>query len=141
MAINPRQITLEFKRNLLVPIIFLIVLWFFVFGVVQCVKGRLTSDSKFCYDCSDIRKDRDLVITSGDTVRMRTGEVHEYESILIQKGGVLEFYGDQPAWTTLRCKKDFKLQGKIVFTGFDPDSYDVRLDRVTTSINGTRIYE
>ncbi|MEI9919657.1 MAG: hypothetical protein WDO14_12765 [Bacteroidota bacterium] len=133
-----RQIIREVKQGALYTVFFVAVIVLCTLGVLFIIDLAGTPDAE---GCSDIPDGHDLIISSGDTYKLAAGEVHEYESILIQKGGVLEIYGDKPTWTTLRCKGDFQLQGKIVFTGFNPDYYNTQLPRIVKSRDGSQVFE
>jgi hypothetical protein len=60
-----------------------------------------------------------LIVRSGYPVRLPAGQKLEYETILIHKGAVLEFYGDTPAWTQIICYGNFRLEGTIRSKGFE----------------------
>jgi hypothetical protein len=78
---------------------------------------------KYDPQCDNIPSDRGpLIIKSGSTISLRAGGTYEYSSILVHKGGILEFVGDKPTWTYLKSKGNFRLEGTIRAVGYTDTS-------------------
>lgn len=88
--------------------------------------GSFFKESDYGPDPSTISDDAGaLVVKSGTVVRLDAGYEYAFKSILVHKGAVLEFQGDHPAWTSLKCEGNLWLEGTIRSKGFTRDSKDL----------------
>src|ERR1044071_2043623 len=110
MSVCNRHFLREFAKGPINVAVFGILFAFSFFGVIEfALWANSWGKTAFECQCDEIPAGKELVVSGNDKVSLPVGGVYEYETILIQKGGVLEFFGDALAWTTLKSKGDFQM--------------------------------